>query len=529
MHFWHKKSRLDLCKELKAGNSEKEKFISLNEKLWKAEDKGKKEYCYIINWTPDYLASILPQLVFAKGLAKQSNLEILVLSPGVDEDWVRFCGSFGAKQVIVKRGLPDKLDGFMKALQLVIGRATGEEILRLRYKKIPLGECVYDNMIRTTKACTVEKIGWVNFPKLYEIFADLSCMYRIFCKKSPNYYIPFERCHKEGAFAIMAAYLGAHVVQCTSNGRIIYLGKEQSVLVRAQDLERIAIEEYMNKEYPDEYLDKVKEYLRERFSGKGEQEVVNAFANKEIVSRKEFVEKNKLDPGKKNVVIMSHVFSDEPHSSAFLLFRDYYTWYEETLKMASKIKNVNWIVKAHPSRRKYGEEEEAYNVFLKYKSSHIVWCAEEYSTESLVDVADIILTVQGSAGTEFSCFGKPIVLAGKSFYSGYGFTIDPKTVDEYREVLEGLHQLPPLETDRIHMACKLLYCRLLMGFKPYDAFDRLLVESYGLSGFEGNTMVLKNLTGEMEKDKDYFRNTKFYRVGMGIREKIGSLQVGQRL
>lgn len=529
MHFGGKKSHADMCRELKAEHSEIEKFTAMNGKLWGKNGEKKKGYCYIINWTSEYLASILPQLVFARGIAEKQNLEILVLSSNVNHDWVSLCESFGTKQIIVKKGLFHKLDGFIRAMQLVTRRVRGEELLNLRYKGIPLGECVYDNIIRTTKVCTVEKVGRMDFPKLYEIFSDLSCMYHIFRERRPSYYIPFERCHKEGAFAIMAAYFGAHVVQCTSNGRITYLGKEQSVLIRSQDLEKIAIEEYMKKDYPDEYLDKVKEYLRERFSGKGEQEVVNAFANKEIVSRKEFVEKNNLDPTKKNVVIMSHVFSDEPHSSAFLLFRDYYTWYEETLKMASEIKNVNWIVKAHPSRRKYGEEEEAYNVFLKYKSEHIVWCAEEYSTESLVDVADIILTVQGSAGTEFSCFGKPIVLAGKAFYSDYGFTIDPKTVDEYRKVLEGLYQLPPLETNRIHMACKLLYCRLLMKYKPYDAFDQLLVESYGLPSSKGNTIVLRNLTEELEKNKDYFRHTRFYQVGIELRDIIESLRVGQRL
>lgn len=503
-------------------------FIAQNEKIWIPSKKAEAEsYCYIDSWHPRELASIIPQLVFAHGLANSNSIKTLVLSPPVDKPWKNFYKSFGVRQAVIRKRIIDKAYGLLKALQLTMKGERGADLLQVCYKGIPIGETLYDTIIRTTKdQYTIERVSFKNFKRIYDFFSTVSCVYNIFMLRKPEFYMPFERCHLQGALAIIASHFGAKLIQCTANGRIIYLGEGPEAKVRWQDLQKKVLEEYLKREITEDYVEIVDNYLKERFMGKGNFDVIRAFMNKTIITRSEFADENDLDKNKKNIVIMSHVFSDEPHGSEFLLYQDYYVWYKETLKIIQNIKNVNWIVKAHPSRELYGEGEEVYNVFMKYKQSNMAWFPDEYSTASLSEIADAIVTVQGSAGREFSCLGKPVVLCGRAFYSGFGFTVEPKTIEEYEQILMNLDKVQPLGKEERKNACKLMYAFLKTTYKPYDDFDEMLVDSYQKEVKDGNNMVLENLYQNIRKCDDYYVNTRFYQEGKKMGEKVEQLPVG---
>lgn len=515
--------------KLQADVSLVSEFVARNKEVWQSKEKldTDNRYCYIVNWQPREVASIIPQLVFAQGLTKSNPAEILVLSPQVNKAWIDFNESFGAKQAAVKKRITDKLYGLLKVLQLALKREKGAELLKICYKGIPIGECLYDQIVRMTKdQYTIDRVKFKNGKIIYHFFSSISCVYRMFTEKRPEFYMPFERCHLEGALTIVASYFGAKIIQCTANGRILYLGEGTNAKVRLHDIQKKVVEEFMKKEFGVDYKSVVKKYIEMRFEGKGNFDVVNAFLNKKIITRNEFMKKAGLDTNKKNIVIMLHVFSDEPHGSEFLLFQDYYVWYRETMKIIKDIKNVNWIIKAHPSRKRYGEDEEAYNVFLNYKQKNIVWFPDEYSTESLAEIADAIITVQGTAGTEFSCLGKPIILCGRAFYSGLGFTIEPKTEGEYQKILMNLNNIQPLTEEERDRACKLLYSCLRLEYKPYDDFDEILVESYKQGIKLGNNMVLKSLNQKVSAYSDYYINTKFFEAGVWFGREIERLPIG---
>lgn len=523
------------CFKLDIDGSAKDRFIDLNSGLWNARKKQKENIsvknCYIVSWSSaNYLASIIPQLLFAQGMATKENIEIMVLSRQVDNNWIEFNASFGAMQKIAKRRLIDKIYGLCYASLLILKRTSGEKILKTNHRGIPIGECVYDHIVRTTpNQYTLDKISYNNYAKLYEIFSYFSCIYHVFKVNPPDYYMPYERCHIEGMFTIMAAYFGAEVIHCMTSGRIHYLGNRQEIRIREHDILKRTITAYMEKQLPGDYTKVVREYFNERFAGKGNFDVINAFKDKTVISREDFVSQNHLDRTKKNVVIMPHVFSDESHGSEFTIFRDYYTWYKETLKMAADIQTVNWIIKPHPSRKIYGEDQESYDLFMKYKSDNMVWLPDEYSTESLIDLADAIVTVQGTSGKEFSCFGKPIVLAGRAYYSGFGFTIEPQTVEEYRSVLDSLYKITPSDEETIDKAYKVMYICLMTEGKFLDKFDEFLRSSQGMDCYQGNNLVLSELNNQLSKDGNYYYNTEFYRIGTIAAEQIKELQAGNEM
>jgi hypothetical protein len=50
-----------------------------------------------------------------------------------------------------------------------------------------------------------------------------------------------------------------------------------------------------------------------------------------------------------------------------------------------------------------------------------------YDTYSIIEQADLVITINSQAGFESLLFGKPVITCGRSFYTGLGFTYDCRT------------------------------------------------------------------------------------------------------
>ncbi len=190
-----------------------------------------------------------------------------------------------------------------------------------------------------------------------------------------------------------------------------------------------------------------------------------------------------MDPGLPTVFIMAHTMTDAPHMLGRLLFDDYYQWLKATLEMAVRIPKVNWIVKEHPFAKVYTDRNDALEMAATYasKTSNIRACPMDFHPGGLLDCADALVTARGTAGLEGAVFGKPCVLAGRSAYSGHGFTIDPATVADYHRELQALVSPRPLSDQAVTRARAYAYlffeaCRIpcsLLPELPLVALDPL--------------------------------------------------------
>ncbi|WP_031386695.1 capsular polysaccharide export protein, LipB/KpsS family [Desulfonatronum thiodismutans] len=210
---------------------------------------------------------------------------------------------------------------------------------------------------------------------------------------------------------------------------------------------------------PD-WKQQIDKYLEDRFSGSILQhDVINAYKDKKGYSRDELLIKlgRPVSLNLPVVFVMPHAFSDAPHGLGLILFRDYYQWYVKTLEHISTIDNILWIVKPHPSSYMYGEDGIAKSVLRKFLTKNVVLCPEDMTTASVFDTADAVVTVQGTIAIEAACMGVPAVLAGDAPFSGYGFTHDPKTREEYFHTLSNINSLKRLADDQMTKARQVLY------------------------------------------------------------------------
>ena len=142
------------------------------------------------------------------------------------------------------------------------------------------------------------------------------------------------------------------------------------------------------------------------------------------------------------------------NSSSWTVFRDRLTWLRETLYEIKKITNVNWLVKPHPNDEIYGVVtstiSEYENICLNF--DHIKIFPEDVSKRSITKFIDAALTLNGSAASEYPCFGIPTIVPKESAVSGYGFTIEPKSKDEFFYELKNIRELKKLNIQQVELA-----------------------------------------------------------------------------
>jgi len=177
-----------------------------------------------------------------------------------------------------------------------------------------------------------------------------------------------------------------------------------------------------------------------------------------------------------------------------MIFQDYYQWLLETLRHlnSSSQNSVNWYVKPHPSLDVYREGETFRELFLELSNPRVQVWPKDLNSESVMNVADVVVTVHGTGGLEAACRGIPVVLAGRPFYSGWGFTHDPQNRDHYFELLSQASELSGLTNAQTELARKVLGNWHSRFFWTDEIIDSdVLSEVWGANGSRNPERAIK--------------------------------------
>ena len=182
------------------------------------------------------------------------------------------------------------------------------------------------------------------------------------------------------------------------------------------------------------------EHIQKRMNGDFSQhDIQNAYKNKKKYTRNELCISLKLDETKPNVFIFPHVFSDCPHNSSYLLFDDYTDWFTNVMRTAENNRNINIIIKPHPSAYIYGEEDAVIRELRKHTSNNIFLCPADFNNASLKECSDLIVTCQGTIALEMACLGIPAIVAGAGYFNGYNIVKEFNSSDEYLDYLANVN------------------------------------------------------------------------------------------
>ena len=469
------------------------------------------------------LSWIFPKFVYAMGIRDVTGYQPVVLDWDRDEELCRFYDSYQTDFISIRELRKKNITGFVRSLFSVLNmflfHGTGDELITYRYHGVPIGGIIYDKLIRfNEKTYQINRLQWKrDFPKIIGMVWMADTMEKFFAEHIGSYLLMDDFAFDEAIMTRLAILKDLKVLESSS----LYAGevpvtKEEILNDRCRFLWN-KIHQIYEAEKP--VGDRIyEEYVKEYFSKR-----LSEVTTKEVkVTREMLVKRLGLDPDKKNVFVLAACFSDITRGKMVYLFKDYYTFMEQTMIHTRHCNNVNWIVKAHPNyARVYHEENITKQLYDKYQNENLYYMPDEWARADLGELADVIITVLGTGGNEYACKGIPVVLTGSGVYSGYGFTVDPETHQEYYEIMERIEKLEPLDQEYRDIAKKLLYCNIKGNYQNIDSddFTRMYMdnrEKYFSKQYtmdEVNEMFLHELSTDYSSE-DSLRETVWYKMGL---------------
>lgn len=449
-------------KPYKLKSIEKE-FIRLNELNW-SENHNLNSYC-LVEGHITCPASIIDKARIAKAIQEQTGAEPVIFLRGfyAEANSVsKIYNSFNINKFYMWwSGFLNPLifiPALVYTVKTLLTVTNGETLLNLKHQSVLIGDLIYDTLIRyKPNSYTITKIKIGHYRLIFRAFLTFYNNKRMLDKYKPKYMVTSHNVYAE--FGMLPRQLK------NMNNGVVFL--KDIYAYKCYD-NKISIHEHFLKPsmvnfkanlLSEEYVSSAQKYFSDRMNGTVDQiDVKNAFLNKKkytIEDLKELYPNIKLD--KKNVVVMSHAFSDAPHVGEGLLFSDYYDFLEKTLIKLNENDNVNSFVKAHPSSYMWNEKGAVEELIEKNNLKNIYIIPSDLNTNCISEFTDYIVTAKGTAGLEFSCFGIPAITAGKGFYYGFSIAKEPDTIEEYYQLLSNISDISALDNSTIRRALVLLY------------------------------------------------------------------------
>lgn len=267
--------------------------------------------------------------------------------------------------------------------------------------------------------------------------------------------------------------------------------------------------------------------MAERIESLFDKDAARAYdkSKKEYHSKDEFADEFGISPGRPFIFVMLHAFNDHPHSHfGEMLFKDYYDWFVQTLEFAGKKTNVNWIFKEHPTAALHPTRDISLKDHFRKCPDHITFLDRDssFNSKSLLHICDAVITVAGTCGIEFAAAAAiPSLLVGPTFYSGFGFTLEPKTKAEYFEILGDIEHLNRLNESQQNTARRVFLYTLRYSYVPFpwspfctlpETKDPNFDSYYWPRVTDIYARESERLFTEFEKYASFIRNAEFSRL-----------------
>ena len=216
----------------------------------------------------------------------------------------------------------------------------------------------------------------------------------------------------------------------------------------------------------------LKKYILERYeNGKGFDLKTNFQIQKDSTKKKQNL-----------ISVFLHLTWDASGEIFGFDFENLMQWAEFTYVYAQKNTRVNWVFKVHPAEKWHGtsdplkEKLEQIGINPKIK---IIGPDSKMSPLTLIKESKCIVTAFGTVGLEAAVLGKPVICSRGAHYSGFGFTYDWEKIDDYKKLLNNIHNLPPLNNQQIMHARTYAFEIWCKKQRKLDFLDNKEPKNYG--------------------------------------------------
>lgn len=354
------------------------------------------------------------------------------------------------------------------------------DIIELKLCGIKIGDLIYDQVMRSTKKPTITSLNFSVYKTIVLSIYYYVQYWILFRFNRYDYYIATHTAYPEyGILCRIALRMKVIVIETSDIQMSVYKDDPRFTLPTYHQGINAAIRNEL--EAASGVMEAGMQRLKKRFESELDQiDTLKAYSGK-VYTREDLVKTLKISPDVKIGFILAHIFVDSPHLSSSMLFSDYYTWLSSTIEYCGRSSNMVWVVKPHPSYALYGEVGLVEEMIDNEGGGNIRLCPADLNTKSLLECADVITTVHGTAGLEFSCVGIPAILAGTPFYAGFGFTHEPKNINEYEVMISNAYKI-----DKLNLEMQAAALKVFSIWEDQFDWNNTIISSHVLARVWGN-------------------------------------------
>lgn len=358
------------------------------------------------------------------------------------------------------------------------------DIYNYKYKGVDAGILAWSSLVRYMKGYVIEKKDLKPEDEIiYRKYFFAGLVNTLIAEKVIDKYRPVSVFCSHGVYVdysppILLAYLKKISAVSWSSGYKILLHyftipkKPNRLEFRGmKDEEWKKRSETPLTEAENKFLDK---YIYERFNKGNKADFLNI-----SLPESKAVLKEKLGIGNDNktVCMFCHVAWDLSFDLSTMIFENANDWFDETFRIMSEVKDINWIIRVHPGEKGSGSLytvddyiREKYPVIPEHIK--ILWSDSEINSYGLYQLIDAGITLFGTTGAELPLLGKNVISGGEAYFSNKGFSLDAKSKEEYRELLRNINNIKPLSSEQIETARRYAYSYFIQRQIPINVINK---------------------------------------------------------
>lgn len=375
---------------------------------------------------------------------------------------------------IVERGIL-----LTKAISQFIKFKSKDDLLKVHYKNIKIGDLIYDTYLRFEVKPTIVFNNLKLIKYLYRAFFIFNSFESLIHKnKITVFYSSYSTYIQHGV--PVRLFLNNSISVYTS-GNLQQKFKKLSTV----DYFHTSNHSKYNSSFsllPDQSfkIELARNALLDKFAGKIDQSISYMRSN----SFNDSIEMLNFD--EIEGVLFLHDFFDSPHIYDGMLFSDFYEWTLFTLDLIVT-NNLKVAVKPHPNQ--IGDSIDVLNK-LKIKYPTILWLNPSTSNNQLLKSnIKYGISLYGTVLHELAYFEKIAISAGNNPHSDFDFILKPKDIKEYVSYILNyqMYNLPVNYSNQVEI---FYYMHNLHSKEPLE-FDFSCLDSYNV--FNADSSIIPYL------------------------------------
>ena len=467
------------------------------------KDKNRYDKEFLFDYFESYEAEIA-RSYFTNVFRKKYGCDLSVFGVGknvlLNYKWRKFYKSFNVKKFnyiffsikYLKFIFNNTKKNFVK--DFINKTKNKEDFLDFKYKDINIGRDIYDEYLYRYKKITLD----ISDPNLKTVFYDFIYTIDYWMdyfteRKVIGISLSHPNVRLLGIIGKVAhKYFDIPVYSVTNT----YIEKNNNLddhykYINDSLIELPSLFSKISDEQKKIALDWSKKQLDKRLGG----EVgVDMYYSNESAFGSHKLERALKDTDKIKILICTHEFHDNPHSTGGLIFPDFYEWLIYLGKKSIK-SNYEWYIKNHPDCDLW-TKTIVENFVKEFPSIKLI--NEKTSFLQLRDEGlKFVFTCHGTVGHECPLLGIQVVNADLNHpHIAYDFNWSPKSKNDYEKLIENLPKAKK-EID-INKIYEFYYVR-----NNFNNKDDLIFKSYNNAKKNKNENIVNIFLNEIDENRHY--------------------------